>query len=59
VSVFTPAEIAYFGSQRLGRIATGGRAFGRGHDAAIFRIRPRRINSWGLEGERRRVTVGP
>jgi len=133
VSVFTPAEIAYLGSQRLGRIATvdsrgqphavpvgfrynpaeetidigghgfakskkfrdaqanprvafivddlasvspwrprgievrgraevlasGGEAFGRGYDAAIFRIRPIRINSWGLEGERRRVTVRP
>ena len=133
MSVFTPAEIAYLGSQRLGRIATvdsggqphavpvgfrynpdedtidigghgfakskkfrdaqannrvafivddlasvspwrprgievrgraevhetGGEAFGRGYDAAIFRIRPRRINSWGLEGERRRVTVRP
>ena len=133
MSVFTPAEIAYLGSQRLGRIATvdsrgqphavpvgfrynpaeetidigghgfakskkfrdaqanprvafivddlasvspwrprgievrgraevlafGGEAFGRGYDTAIFRIRPRRINSWGLEGERRRVTVRP
>jgi len=133
MSVFTPAEIAYFGSQRLGRIATvgptgqphavpvgfrynagedtidigghgfakskkfrdaqanprvafivddlasvspwrprgievrgvaevlasGGEAFGRGYDAAIFRVRPRRIISWGLESERRSVTVRP
>jgi pyridoxamine 5'-phosphate oxidase family protein len=133
MSVFTPAEIAYFGSQRLGRIATvgsggqphvvpvgfrynagedtidigghgfakskkfrdaqanprvafivddlasvspwrprgievrgvaevlasGGEAFGRGYDAAIFRVRPRRIVSWGLEAERRSVTVRP
>ena len=133
MSVFTPAEIAYLASQRLGRIATvrrsgqshavpvgfrynpekdtidigghgfakskkfrdaqanprvafvvddlasvspwrprgievrgvaevlesGGEAFGRGYDAAIFRVRPRRIVSWGLEGERRSVTVRP
>ena len=132
-SVFTPAEIAYLGSQRLGRIATvgpsgqphavpvgfrynadldtidigghgfakskkfrdaqanprvafvvddlasvspwrprgieirgraevlasGGEAFGRGYDPQIFRVRPRRIASWGLEGERRSVTVRP
>jgi pyridoxamine 5'-phosphate oxidase family protein len=133
MSVFTPVEIAYFGSQRLGRIATvdskgqphavpvgfrynadedtidigghgfgkskkfrdaqanprvafivddlasvspwrprgievrgvaevlatGGEAFGRGYDAAIFRVRPRRIISWGLEGGRRTATVRP
>jgi hypothetical protein len=49
MSVFAPAEIAYFGSQRLGR----------GYDAEIFRVRPRRIVSWGLEAERRSVTVRP
>jgi pyridoxamine 5'-phosphate oxidase family protein len=133
MSVFTPAEIEYFGSQRLGRIATvgpsgqphavpvgfrynpdedtidigghnfakskkfrdaqanprvafivddlasvspwrprgievrgvadvlasGGEAFGRGYDAAIFRVRPRRIVSWGLEGKRRTATIRP
>jgi pyridoxamine 5'-phosphate oxidase family protein len=133
MSVFTPAEIEYFGSQRLGRIATvgpsgqphavpvgfrynadedtidigghnfakskkfrdaqanprvafivddlasvspwrprgievrgvadvlasGGEAFGRGYDAAIFRVRPRRIVSWGLAGERRTATIRP
>jgi pyridoxamine 5'-phosphate oxidase family protein len=133
MSVFTSSEIAYFGSQRLGRIATvdsagqphavpvgfrynadedtidigghgfakskkfrdaqanprvafivddlasvspwrprgieirgvaevlasGGEAFGRGYDAAIFRVRPRRIVSWGLEGGRRTATVRP
>ena len=133
MSVFTPAEIAYLGSQRLGRIATaapsgqphavpvgfrynpdkdtidigghgfakskkfrdaqanplvafvvddlasvspwrprgievcgvadvlasGGEAFGRGYDPQIFRVRPRRIISWGLEAERRSVTVRP
>jgi pyridoxamine 5'-phosphate oxidase family protein len=133
VSVFTPGEIAYLGSQRLGRIATvgpsgqphavpvgsrynpemdaidigghgfakskkfrdaqanprvafviddlasvspwrprgievrgvaevlesGGEAFGRGYDPQIFRVRPRRIVSWGLESERRSVTVRP
>ena len=133
MSVFTSAEIAYLGSQRLGRIATvgragephavpvgyrynaaedaidigghgfakskkfrdaqhnprvafvvddlasvspwrprgievrgialvldsGGEAFGRGYDPQIFRVRPRRIVSWGLEGERRSATVRP
>ena len=133
MSVFTPAELAYLGSQRLGRIATvgpsgqphavpvgfrynpaedsidigghnfarskkfrdaernprvafvvddlasispwrprgieirgraevlvsGGEAFGRGYDPQIFRLRPRRIVSWGLEGERRSATVRP
>ena len=134
MSVFTPAEIEYFGSQRLGRIATvgpsgqphavpvgfrynadeedtidigghnfakskkfrdaqanprvafivddlasvspwrprgievrgvadvlasGGEAFGRGYDAAIFRVRPRLIVSWGLDGERRTATIRP
>jgi pyridoxamine 5'-phosphate oxidase family protein len=133
MSVFTSAEIAYFGGQRLGRIATvdsggqphavpvgfrynadedtidigghgfakskkfrdaqansrvafvvddlasvspwrprgieirgvaevlpsGGEAFGRGYDPQIFRVRPRRIVSWGLEGERRSATVRP
>jgi pyridoxamine 5'-phosphate oxidase family protein len=38
---------------------TGGEAFGRGYDAAIFRIRPRRIVSWGIDGGSRRVTVRP
>lgn len=40
-------------------LATGGEAFGRGYDAAIFRVRPRRNISWGLEAERRSVTVRP
>ena len=40
-------------------LASGGEAFGRGYDAAIFRVRPRRIVSWGLDGERRSVTVRP
>jgi len=95
MSVFTPAEIAYLGSQRLGRIATvgrsrnprvafvvddlasvspwrprgievrgiaevlasGGEGFGRGYDPQIFRVRPRRIASWGVEGEPRSATV--
>jgi pyridoxamine 5'-phosphate oxidase family protein len=133
VSVFTPAEIAYLRSQRLGRIATvgpsgqphvvpvgfryngeldtidigghdfaarkkfrdvqanrrvafvvddlasvspwrprgievrglaevlqaGGEAFGRGYDPEIFRVRPRRIVSWGLDGPGRSATVRP
>ena len=95
MSVFTPAEIAYLGSQRLGRIATvgrsrnprvafvvddlasvspwrprgievrgiaevlasGGEGFGRGYDPQIFRVRPRRIATWGLEREPRSATV--
>ncbi len=40
-------------------LASGGEAFGRGYDSAIFRVRPRRIVSWGLEGERRSATVRP
>jgi pyridoxamine 5'-phosphate oxidase family protein len=133
MSVFTAAEIAYFGSQRLGRIATvgesgqphavpvgfrynpetdtidigghgfakskkfrdaranprvafvvddlatvspwrprgieirgvaevlesGGETFGRGYDPQIFRVRARRIVSWGLAAERRSATVRP
>jgi pyridoxamine 5'-phosphate oxidase family protein len=133
MSVFTPAEIAYLRSQRLGRVATvgasgqphvvpvgfrynaaedtidigghgfakskkfhdaqanprvafvvddlasvspwrprgievrglaevlesGGEAFGRGYDPAIFRVRARRIVSWGLEAQGRRATVRP
>ena len=133
MSVFTPAELAYLGSQRLGRIATvgpsgqphavpvgfrynpdedtidigghgfakskkfhdaqanprvafvvddlasvspwrprgievrglaevlasGGEEFGRGYDPQIFRVRPKRIISWGLEAERRSATVRP
>ena len=133
MSVFTPAELTYLGSQRLGRIATvgpsgqphavpvgfrynaaedpidvgghgfakskkfrdaqgnprvafvvddlasvspwrprgieirgraevlesGGEAFGRGYDPQILRLRPRRITSWGLEAQRRSVTVRP
>ena len=38
---------------------SGGEAFGRGYDPQIFRVRPRRIVSWGLEGERRSATVRP
>jgi pyridoxamine 5'-phosphate oxidase family protein len=40
-------------------LASGGEAFGRGYDAAIFRVRPRRIVSWGLEGGRRTATIRP
>jgi len=40
-------------------LASGGEAFGRGYDPQIFRVRPRRIISWGLEAERRSVTVRP
>jgi pyridoxamine 5'-phosphate oxidase family protein len=48
------------GSEVRGRaevLATGGEAFGRGFDPPIIRIHPRRIVSWGIEAERRAVTV--
>ena len=32
-------------------LLTGGEAFGRGFDPQIFRIRPRRIVSYGIEGD--------
>ncbi|TMC74993.1 MAG: PPOX class F420-dependent oxidoreductase [Chloroflexi bacterium] len=32
-------------------LATGGEAFGRGYAPEIFRIRPRRIVSWGLDAK--------
>jgi pyridoxamine 5'-phosphate oxidase family protein len=45
--------------RRAKALVWGGEALGRGSDAAIFRIRPRRIVSWGLEGGGRRATVRP
>jgi pyridoxamine 5'-phosphate oxidase family protein len=32
-------------------LATGGESIGPGFDASMFRIRPKRIVSWGIEGE--------
>jgi pyridoxamine 5'-phosphate oxidase family protein len=55
VSVFTEAGIAYLQSQRLGRLATvgpdGRPHVGPGFDPQMFRIRPARLVSWGLEGD--------
>ncbi len=57
VSPWRPRGIEVCGVAEV--LATGGEAFGRGYDPQIFRVRPRRIVSWGLEGEPRSVTVGP
>ncbi len=32
-------------------LTTGGEEFGLGYDAAIFRIKPKRIVSWGIDGQ--------
>ena len=32
-------------------LATGGQEIGPGYDAAMFRIRPKRIISWGIDGQ--------
>lgn len=48
-----------FASTKKFRDGPAGEAFGRGYDAAIFRVRPRRIVSWGLEAARRSATVQP
>jgi pyridoxamine 5'-phosphate oxidase family protein len=57
VSPWRPRGIEVRGRAEV--LATGGEAFGRGYDPQIFRVRPRRIVSWGFEGERRSVTVRP
>lgn len=57
VSPWRPRGIEVRG--RADVLTSGGEAFGRGYDAQIFRVRPRRIVSWGLEGERRSATVRP
>ena len=57
VSPWHPRGIEIRGPAEV--VASGGEAFGRGYDPAILRVRPRRIVSWGLEGERRRATVRP
>lgn len=57
VSPWRPRGIEVRGIAEV--LATGGEAFGRGYDPQIFRVRPRRIVSWGLEGERRSATVRP
>jgi hypothetical protein len=57
MSIFTPAEKVYLQSQRLGRLATVG-PDGQPHVVPVgfrypemFRIKPKRIISWGIEGE--------
>ena len=55
VTPWRPRGIEVRGSAEV--LASGGQAFGRGYDPEIFRIRPRRIVSWGIEPTRRAVTV--
>ena len=57
VSPWRPRGIEIRGVAEV--LASGGDAFGRGYDPQIFRVQPRRIVSWGLEGERRSATVRP
>jgi len=57
VSPWRPRGIEIRGVAEV--LASGGDAFGRGYDPQIFRVRSRRIVSWGLEGERRSATVRP
>ena len=57
VSPWRPRGIEIRGLAEV--LASGGEAFGRGYDPQIFRVRPRRIVSWGLEAERRSATVRP
>ena len=56
VSPWRPRGIEIRGVAEV--LTSGGEAFGRGYDPQIFRVRPRHIASWGLDGERRSVTVG-
>jgi pyridoxamine 5'-phosphate oxidase family protein len=55
VSPWRPRGIEIRGGAEV--LLSGGEAFGRGYDPEIFRIRPRRIVSWGIEATRRAVTV--
>jgi pyridoxamine 5'-phosphate oxidase family protein len=55
VSPWRPRGIEVRGRAEV--LATGGEAFGRGFDPPIIRIHPRRIVSWGIEAQRRAVTV--
>ena len=57
VSPWRPRGIEVRG--RADVLTSGGEAFGRGYDAQIFRVRPRRIVSWGIEAARRSATVRP
>src|SRR2546427_2337134 len=55
VSPWRPRGIEIRGKAAV--LASGGDRFGRGYDPEIFRVRPRRIVSWGIEPTRRAVTV--
>ncbi len=55
VSPWRPRGIEIRGKAEV--LASGGDRFGRGYDPEIFRVRPRRIVSWGIEPTRRAVTV--
>ena len=55
VSPWRPRGIEIRGHAEV--LMSGGETFGRGYDPEIFRIRPRRIVSWGIEATRRAVTV--
>jgi pyridoxamine 5'-phosphate oxidase family protein len=55
VSPWRPRGIEIRGTAEV--LSTGGEAFGRGFDPPIIRIHPRRIVSWGIEAQRRAVTV--
>jgi pyridoxamine 5'-phosphate oxidase family protein len=55
VSPWRPRGIEIRGRAEL--LMSGGETFGRGYDPEIFRIRPRRIVSWGIGATRRAVTV--
>ena len=55
VSPWRPRGIEIRGRAEV--LPTGGEAFGRGFDPPIIRIHPRRIVSWGIEAQRRAVTV--
>jgi len=55
VSPWRPRGIEIRGKAEI--LPSGGERFGPGYDPAIFRVRPRRIVSWGIEPTRRAVTV--
>jgi pyridoxamine 5'-phosphate oxidase family protein len=57
VSPWRPRGIEVRGVAEV--LSAGGDAFGRGYDPQIFRVRPRRIVSWGIEASRRTATVRP
>jgi len=55
VSPWRPRGIEIRGKAEI--LPSGGERFGPGYDLEIFRVRPRRIVSWGIEPTRRAVTV--